>query len=60
MTLREQGAQLREFKHMATLVEVPLERPADRPTSFGPAADAAEARGMGRLAGRLQELASSS
>lgn len=60
MTLREQGAQLREFKHMATLVGVPLDRPADRPTAFGPAADAAEARGMGRLAGRLQELASSS
>ncbi|MEJ7784816.1 MAG: 5'-3' exonuclease [Solirubrobacteraceae bacterium] len=60
MTLREQGAQLLEFKHMATLVGVPLDRPADRPTAFGPAADAAEARGMGRLADRLRELASSS
>ena len=60
MTLREQGAQLREFKHMATLVGIPLDRPADRPTAFGPAADAAEDRGMGRLAGRLRELASSS
>lgn len=60
MTLREQGAQLLEFKHMAMLVGIPLDRPADRPTAFGPAADAAEARGMGRLAGRLRELASSS
>lgn len=60
MTLRDQGPQLREFKHMATLVHVDLDRPPDRPTAFGPAADAAEQRGMGRLAGRLRELGSSS
>jgi len=60
MTLRDQGPQLREFKHMATLVHVELDRPTDQPTAFGTAADAAEARGMARLAGRLRELASTS
>lgn len=55
-TLREQGTQLREFKEMATLVHVPLDRPADRPTDFAGGAAAAEARGMGRLAARLRDL----
>src|SRR3954470_9548654 len=53
-TLKDQALQLREFKEMATLVHVPLERPADTPTSFAGGAQAAEARGMGRLAARLR------
>jgi DNA polymerase-1 len=53
-TLKEQAGQLREFKQMATLVHVPLDRPADAPTAFAAAAEAAEARGMGRLAARLR------
>jgi DNA polymerase-1 len=60
MTLRDQGIQLREFKEMATLVHVPLDRPEDRATDFASAADAAEARGMGRLATRLRGLDSAS
>jgi 5'-3' exonuclease len=60
MTLRDQGPQLREFKMMATLVHVPLDRPLDRPTWFAGGAAAAEKRGMGRLAARLQEMASPS
>jgi len=59
-TLKEQAVQLREFKEMATLVHVPLDRPPDRPTSFATAAEAAEERGMARLAGRLEELHSAS
>lgn len=57
MTLRDQGMQLVDFKQMATLVHVPLDRPPDEATSFAPAADAAEARGMNRLAERLRGLA---
>ena len=60
MTLRDQAPQLREFKEMATLVHIPVDRPADRPTAFGPAADAAEQRGINRLAERLRGLASGS
>jgi DNA polymerase-1 len=56
-TLRDQALQLREFKEMATLVHVPLDRPPDLPTYFPGAAVAAEEHGMGRLAGRLRELA---
>jgi DNA polymerase-1 len=55
-TLKEQAQQLREFKEMATLVHIPLDRPPNLPTTFGRAAAAAEERGMGRLAGRLEEL----
>jgi 5'-3' exonuclease len=54
--LREQAAELRAFKEIATLVHVPVERPADRPTDYASAAAAAHARGMNRLAGRLQQL----
>jgi DNA polymerase-1 len=59
-TLTEQAIQLREFKEMATLVHIPLDRPADAPTSFARAAVAAGERGMNRLAGRLEELHSAS
>lgn len=57
-TLREQAQQLREFKQMATLVHVPVQRPADAPTTFGRAALACEERGMNRLADRLRGLES--
>jgi 5'-3' exonuclease len=55
-TLRDQALELRAFKEMATLVHVPLERPADRPTAFAAAAAAAADRGMGQLATRLNAL----
>jgi 5'-3' exonuclease len=55
-TLRDQARQLREFKEMATLVHVPLDRPADRPTAWAGGAAAAGARGMTRLAARLRDL----
>jgi 5'-3' exonuclease len=55
-TLRDQALELRAFKEMATLVHVPLERPADRPTAFATAAAAAADRGMGQLATRLNAL----
>jgi 5'-3' exonuclease len=60
MTLRDQAQQLREFREMATLVHIPVDRPADGPTAFAPAADAAQQRGMNRLAERLRGLASGS
>ena len=55
-TLKDQAVQLQEFKEMATLVHVPLDRPPDTPTAFAAGAEAAEARGMGRLAARLRDL----
>jgi DNA polymerase-1 len=55
-TLKEQALQLKEFKEMATLVHVPLERPPSVPTAFAAAAEAAEQRGMARLAARLRDL----
>jgi DNA polymerase-1 len=54
--LHEQADELRAFRHMATLQEVPVERPEDRPTDFESAAAAAEALGMRRLAERLRGL----
>jgi DNA polymerase-1 len=54
--LRDQARELREFKEMATLVHVPIDRPVDRPTWFAGGAAAAEQRGMGRLAERLRAL----
>lgn len=57
MTLRDQGLQLVDFKQMATLVHVPLDRPPDAATSLARAAVAAETRGMNRLAERLRGLA---
>ncbi len=55
--LRDQADELRAFKEIATLVHVPLDRPADRPTDFAGGAAAAEALGMGALAARLRERA---
>jgi DNA polymerase-1 len=49
--------QLPVFKHMATLQTIDLERPADRETDWAGAAAAARARGMERLAKRLEKQA---
>jgi len=54
--LHGQADELRDFRHMATLQPVPVERPADRPTDFAAAAEAAEGLGMRRLAERLRGL----
>jgi DNA polymerase-1 len=55
--LREEAEQLHEFKEIATLVEVPVQRPEDRPTDFLGGAAAAREHGMNRLAERLERLA---
>lgn len=52
--LRDQAEELRAFKEIATLVHVPVERPADQPTQWAAAAAAARERGMNRLAERLE------
>src|SRR3954453_5342757 len=51
-----QGDELRAFKEIATLQEVDVERPADSPTDYSGAAGAARARGMERLAKRLEAM----
>jgi 5'-3' exonuclease len=55
--LLEQREELVRFKEIATLRDVGLEPPADRPTDFAGAARAARERGMDRLARRLEGLA---
>ena len=55
--LRDQALELRAFKEIATLVHVPLDRPPDQPTTWARAGDAAEERGMNRLADRLRQAA---
>ncbi len=63
LTARTRGALtadlalLRAFKDMATLRDVPLERPADAPLDRAGAAAAARERGMNRLAERLSATA---
>ena len=57
-TLAHHAELLRTFKRIATLVEIDLERPADRATDFAQGAVAARALGMGRLAARLEQAAS--
>jgi DNA polymerase-1 len=52
-TLRDQAAELRVFREIATLRHVDLDRPADAPLDTQGAADAARERGMNRLAQRL-------
>lgn len=54
-TLRVQADELRAFKDMATLRTIELERPADTPTDWEAAAAAARAKGMNRLAERLEK-----
>ena len=62
MTPRQAGAltsdpdALRAFKDIATLRDVDLTRPDDAPTDGAAAAAAARARGMNRLAERLEKL----
>jgi len=53
--LRENPDQLRDFKRIATLEDVEVELPADRPLDRKGGAAAARALGMDRLAGRLEE-----
>jgi 5'-3' exonuclease len=55
--LLEQQEELLRFKEIATLRDVELEPPPDRPTDFAGAARAARERGMERLARRLEGLA---
>ncbi len=62
MTPRQAGAltgdpdALRAFKDIATLRDIDLPRPPDAPTDGTAAAQAARARGMNRLAERLEKL----
>jgi 5'-3' exonuclease len=55
--LLNQRDELLRFKEIATLRDVDVKLPADRPTDFAGAARAARERGMERLAGRLEGLA---
>jgi 5'-3' exonuclease len=55
--LRNQAEELRGFRKIATLQPISVACPSDAPTTFGEAATAAQARGMARLAARLEELA---
>ena len=55
--LHDQADELRDFKDIATLRELDLERPPDRPTDLLGGAAAARKRGMNRLAERLEKLA---
>ena len=63
MTPRQAGAltgdpdALRTFKDIATLRDIEIPRPVDAPTDGAAAAEAAKARGMNRLAERLEKLA---
>jgi DNA polymerase-1 len=57
MALREQADELRAFRKIATLQPIDVVCPPDAPTDFRAAADAARARGMRRLAERLERLA---
>lgn len=57
MKLRESEQEVRLFKQIATLVEIEVQRPADRETDFAAGAGAAQELGMQALAKRLAELA---
>jgi 5'-3' exonuclease len=56
-TLNKHAELLRTFKHVATLVEIYVERPPDMPTDFAGGAAAARALGMRRMAERLASSA---
>ncbi|HUA75498.1 MAG TPA: 5'-3' exonuclease H3TH domain-containing protein [Solirubrobacteraceae bacterium] len=56
--LREHEQLLLEFKQIATLQTIEVERPADAATDFAGGAACAQALGMRRLAERLEKLAS--
>jgi DNA polymerase-1 len=55
--LIDQRDELLRFRAIATLQEVDVELPPDRPTDLAGAAAAARARGMNRLAERLEKAA---
>ena len=55
--LRDGAEDLRRFREIATLQHVAVKRPPDRPTDWVGGAAAARARGMERLAARLDKLA---
>jgi DNA polymerase-1 len=57
--LTDDAAALRDYRRMATLQPVDIERPPDRPTDWAGAAAAARERGMNRLAERLEAFGSS-
>jgi DNA polymerase-1 len=56
--LTDQRDELLRFREIATLQEVDVELPPDRPTDLEGAAAAARERGMNRLAERLEKAAS--
>jgi DNA polymerase-1 len=56
-SLLEGRDQLLAFKDIATLRDAGVKRPASRPTDYAGAAAAARARGMNRLAERLEKAA---
>ncbi len=56
--LTESADQLRAFRDIATLRDVELERPPDRATYLAGGAEAARARGLNRLAERLESAES--
>jgi 5'-3' exonuclease len=58
--LLEQREELGRFKEIATLRDVDVDPPEDRPTDFAGAAEAARDRGMDRLARRLEGLSGES
>jgi 5'-3' exonuclease len=55
--LMEQGEELLRFKQIATLQDIKVKRPPNRPTDLRGAAAAARERGMNRLAERLEKAA---
>ena len=55
--LKDGADELRAFKDMATLRTLDVELPPDTDTNFKAGAKAAQARGMGQLAGRLEQAA---
>jgi DNA polymerase-1 len=55
--LREHAEQLRDFRRIATLVEIEVVRPPDRATDYKRGAQTARELGMRRLSERLQALA---
>ncbi len=54
--LSENGEQLKDFKQIATLVPIEVQRPPDRATDFAAGATMAGELGMRRLATRLEGL----
>ena len=54
---REQAAELRTFRDIATLRSIPVERPPDAPTDYAGGSEKAAEIGMGRLSKRLSDAA---